>query len=101
MRAIFINAKEDKVEEVEVSGLKDMQHYVEGYIEVAMEITGNNTLYVNEEGLLLGLNYGFQYEGGHQPFMGNGLICGIDRRTGDTVPSDLPLSEVKAICFSK
>lgn len=57
-----------------------------------------NTIYVDEEGLLrLTPNTKFfSYEGGHQPFSGNGLIMGTNQNTGESIDTTLTLEEVRS-----
>jgi len=92
MKVQFINAKEKTIETREDSSLEAMQEMVGGMIEVGMEfpISENktNTLYINEEGLLLEeITWGFSVVSGEQTysFVGNGCLCGFDPSTGDTV----------------
>lgn len=72
-KAIHINAKEQKIEQIEILTLKDMQKSVGGLIEpVPVEDPNGDRLYVDEEGLFKGYNYGFILDG--REYTGNGLI---------------------------
>jgi hypothetical protein len=97
-KAIFIDAIEQDVKEVEWETLEDLQGYVEGFIEVAWRWP-NNVLLVNEEGRLRNIPYGFKMEVdekmGHIPFIGSGLVVGVDEE--DFVSHKICLSGAKAM----
>ena len=98
MRSIKIDAKNKTVEVIELDdkdSLKEMQKVVGGYIEVAHD-DGKNTLYVDEEGFYKGGQDFFTYEGAHQPFVGNGIFCGINHKNGKTVKCTLTVEEVRS-----
>ena len=71
--------------------LASFQHEVGGYIEAAFTVPspdgGNRyvTGYVNEEGLLMGLDICMMLKSG-QPLAGPCIITGLDYSTGETVP---------------
>lgn len=87
-RHYFINAKEKRVDVItDVVDLALLQKYVEGLIEQVPyvddeDIDSLDTLYVNEEGLLLDkITYGFYL--GDNEFRGNGVIVGPE--IGDVI----------------
>lgn len=87
-RHYFINAKEKRVDIItDVVDLALLQKYVEGLIEQVPyvddeDIDSLDTLYVNEEGLLLDkITYGFYL--GDNEFRGNGVIVGPE--IGDVI----------------
>lgn len=90
MKAVFINAKEKKVELVTLSkhdGLRDLQTRVEGYIEPAGKTVNGDTLLVNEEGLLRKFKYGFAIalvSSSGPRFVGNGVLTRYDGE-GETI----------------
>lgn len=82
MRAIVIDAKNKEIREEQYDpkkGLEYMQKCVGGYIERGHTFKNGDEIYVNEEGLLEGLEYGFEIKGAHQPFLGNGVVVSTDR----------------------
>jgi hypothetical protein len=95
MKAIFIDSANEKIKQIEVSGLKDLQAYVNGYVEIALTV-GNNVIYVDEEGLYKGYGMWFKYGEYPQPFTGNGIVIGYDPDTGDEVDVSLTVEQVKA-----
>ena len=96
MRAIHINAKDQTVTEVEVKSLRDLQRLVGGLIEAAPCGTTTETLYVDEEGLLKGLDYSFEYAG-YGPYFGSGVVIGASDRQGNNTSLKTPLFDVKRI----
>jgi uncharacterized protein DUF3846 len=78
MRAIIINAKDRTVTETEIDGsLQSLQQIVGGLIEPVYDgLDDAHHCYVNEEGLLNGLQHFFMLRDGHQPLAGNGVIVG-------------------------
>ena len=107
MRAIKIDAREKTVTEVEVppgtSTLTFMQQVVGGFIETARNFHEDqagpgcfDTVYVNEEGLLHGdTSCWFTWDGAHQPFVGNGVVMGVDA-DGETTSPTCTLEEARA-----
>jgi hypothetical protein len=99
-KCIFINSKERTITEVPDNSYPKLSEMVEGSIELAMQFPNDDVLYVNEEGMLIGLDYWFIFEGGHQPFAGNGVLCGADRNDGDnegeqTYPPSFSVDDVR------
>jgi len=96
MRAIFINAKNRTVEEINLNPkntLKSLQECVEGLIELAVRFDNRDDLFINEEGLLIQFPYGFLY--GNYVFVGNGVIAGHNPRTGETTGATTDIKEVR------
>jgi hypothetical protein len=94
MKGILIDAVNREVKEVEISGLEDMQKAVDGYITIGVDF-GDDTLFVDDEGLLKGPEHFFVYEGAHQPFAGSGLILGTDQ-DGESVDTTMTVEQVRA-----
>ena len=73
--------------------LDAMQATVGGYIDVAFTIDGpirgrSITGYVNDEGLLIGLDPVLYVEQSRQTLVGPCLVVGLNTRNGETVPLD-------------
>lgn len=99
MRAIVIDAKKREVREEEfdpAKGLEFLQKCVGGYIERGRELRNGDSVFVNEEGLLEGLDFGFYIEGAHQPFVGSGVVVNHDE-DGETIAAKSPLTMIKAM----
>jgi hypothetical protein len=61
-----------------------------------VDIDGENTLYVDDEGLYREDQRSFTWEGYPYPLTGKALILGTDYDTGDSVPPTLTLDQVAA-----
>jgi hypothetical protein len=100
MKALAIRAFEDgfqSLDEIEVDSLDSFQNEVGGYIEL-VPYPGRNdvTVYINEEGKLIGLPANVIATVILKPrlddiIVGNAVICGFDPETGETtdIPEDL------------
>lgn len=101
-KAIHICAKTNTVREIIIDGLDDMQRAVEGLIELVhagRTDTGEPVdLYVNEEFLQSGFDYGFilKQDDKLRPFLGNGLVTGNDPKTGNRKDAPVTVEQVKA-----
>lgn len=102
MRAIKIDVHNRVVREIELHSddelcLRDMQHAVGGHIEKVTILDNNDTLFVDEEGLLKGphADQFFTFEGYPEPLCGNGLIAGWRPEDGETIAAKSPLEEIQ------
>lgn len=97
MKAIFIDAENREVTEVEIeNSLKAYYALLDcDMIEAATYLPNEDCIYVDEEGLYSGKDSFFTIEGGHQPFIGSGLVVGTSE-DGETVSASTTLEEVKA-----
>jgi hypothetical protein len=94
-KAILINAKANTVSIVEVGEYTDIYKHC-GYETFTCVGLGNGeTLYVDDEGLINGTDYGFTIEGYSDPLMGNGLILG-STASGDSKSTALSVEDVLA-----
>ena len=78
MRAVFINAHERTVTEVEYSGdYKDIYKIIGCELfDVASD--GTNSIYIDDEGLFKDDQAFFLWKGFNQPFAGNALVLSCD-----------------------
>ena len=96
MKAILINSKTSSIKEVSVGDYKEMYVHLEcSMFEVATELPNQDSIFVDEEGLINGTDVFFTYEGAHQPFAGNGLVMGCND-DGESVDCKIALDEVKS-----
>ena len=82
MKAIFIDAVNRKVEKIDFNYNGDISMIQEKigcscFTAVGLE-TGQDAVYVDDEGAINGTNDYFFIKGHHQPYAGNGLILGCD-----------------------
>lgn len=95
MRAIFINAKEQTVSYVENKGQLEDLYLTLGVdmVEIGRYYPNGETLWVDEEGLINGTDFGFQLDG--IDYVGNGLIYGTNRMNPEL--KDSALTDIKNI----
>jgi hypothetical protein len=94
-KAILIDVKNREVKTVEYKDYKDMQKLIGcNCFTTAYTFPNEDTLFVDDEGLLNGTEHFFYFEGAHQPFAGNGLIVGkeILDEEGDLIDTANPSS---------
>jgi len=105
IRAIIIDAKNQRVVETSFPD-SDIRHiYGAGKfscVALAHMFPNRDTVYVDDEGLLKPVRYGFTLEGAHQDFFaGNGVLLGSDRQ-GETVDAKTPIEDViRSVGFSR
>jgi hypothetical protein len=87
IKACFIDAENQTISEVTIEdSLFSYYKLIKcEMIEVGMTLVGGDVLYVDEEGLLKKLQYGFYIEGARQVFVGNAVIVGTNLTTGETI----------------
>ncbi len=97
-KAILINAKDKTISEVVISDYKDIYKFCgfDLFTCVQMDAKGN-TLYVDDEGLLNGTDFGFVVRGYDQPLMGNAIILGTNRYNGESEDTSLSIEKVASI----
>jgi len=81
MKALWIRSDLQTVEEVDYTGLLDMQRMVGGLVQPAYEFHNRDIVFVDKEGMLKRYPTFFIIRGGCQPYCGNGLLVGRNRRT--------------------
>ena len=101
MKAIFIDAKNRKVSIHENKGQLEDKYLIlkVNMVEIGCYWENGDTLWVDEEGLINGTDYGFQLEG--REFFGNGLIYGTNRDNPELCDSAVtPLEDIKIKFFT-
>lgn len=94
-KAILIDSNNRSFREVEVNNYEDINKHIGcDCFTVAMDID-NDTIYVDDEGLLKPIENAFSVEGGHQEFVGNGLIIGLDSSSGESTDVNITITELK------
>ena len=100
--ALFINSQEKTITKVQINDLSDLQKLVGGYICLGTTLVKNNienTVFVDDEGLLKGLDNFFFIKGSHQPFAGNGVLIGTNEE-GEDIDTNFTVEEIsKLIVF--
>ena len=102
MKAILINVHDETVTQVEVDSKNVLQswykHLICAMVQVAHYFNDKDSIMCDEEGLYTMDNDSkfFTVEGGHQPFIGNGLVVGVNPMNGESVDPCLTTEEVRA-----
>jgi hypothetical protein len=100
MRAIFIDTKNRKVEECEFTGdYRDIQKKLGVDLFTAVRLEKNDTLYIDDEGLINGTEEFFFSEKLYpHPLAGNGLILGTSW-AGNSVSAKQALEDIGTVQF--
>ena len=101
MKGIFIDAKNRQVTYVNTKAQLEDLYLILGVnmVEIGKYWENGDTLWVDEEGLINGTDYGFQLEG--REFMGNGLIYGTNVENPELCDSAVtPLKDIKIKFFT-
>lgn len=100
MKAIFIDAQNETVTEVETDGLETWYKLLSCEVVESVRLNSyGDSIIVDEEGLLKKNRNFFRF--GRQPFSGSGIIIGVDDE-GETMEPIITLEQVKAnISFIK
>lgn len=103
MKAILINVTDETVQQVEIDNNNVLHDWYEKMgvqmVEVAHYFDERDSIMVDEEGLFT-MNEDskfFSVEGGHQPFIGNGLVVGVDPMTGESVDCRISVEKVRSL----
>jgi len=98
MKGILIDVQKKEVREVEWNDYKDIYRLLGCELFEIVQIDGGNFVYVDEEGLLnLNPSSMFFDMGLHQPFVGNGLVTGLNYDTGETIEPTMTVEEVRNV----
>jgi hypothetical protein len=89
MKGIFIDAKNRQVTYVNTKAQLEDLYLILGVnmVEIGKYWENGDTLWVDEEGLINGTDFGFQVQG--LEFLGNGLILGTNRMNPEAHDSAL------------
>ena len=86
MKAIFIDAKNQQVSIIETKAQLEDKYLIldVNMVEIGKYYENGDTLWVDEEGLINGTDFGFQLDG--IDYMGNGLILERTARIRNWMP---------------
>jgi len=102
MKAILINVHDETVQQVEVDDDNVLKSWYKllicTMVQVAHYFNEKDSIMVDEEGLFTMNDESkfFTIEGGHQPFIGNGLVVGVNPEDGESVDPCITTEEVRA-----
>ena len=84
-KALLLNAKENTITEVVIKDYTDISRLIGCQFFTTVQVNAEgDTLYVDDEGLINGTEVGFTFEGYDGPLMGNAVLLGTNRNTGDS-----------------
>lgn len=97
MRAILIDTPNKKLTQIDFVGdYKQICELIKSDLMCAVNIDDNNTIYLDDEGLINGNPHGwFLIAGYPQPLRGYGLILGLDYNTGENVDTTIDADELR------
>jgi hypothetical protein len=99
-KAIFINAKDKTVTEVELENkgtLQQMYKLIGCELVAGLALNDHNDLWIDDEGLLCSPNNFFTIKGFPQPLAGNAIILGVNHLTGKDKSATMKVEEVKSL----
>lgn len=102
MKAILIDVLNENVRMVEVDDNNVLRSWYKhigcSMVEVAHYFNHHDSIMADEEGLFTMDNDSkfFTIKGGHQPFIGNGLVVGVDNK-GESVDPHISVDEVRSM----
>jgi len=102
MKAILIDVQNETVHQVDLDDNNILHSWYKEIgcqmVEVAHYFNDKDSIMVDEEGLFTMSDDSkfFSVEGGHQPFIGNGLVVGYEPMTGESVDVHISVEEVRA-----
>jgi len=102
MKAILIDVHNETVRQVEVNDDNVLQSWYKllicTMVQVAHYFNEKDSIMCDEEGLFTMNDDSkfFSIEGGHQPFIGNGLVVGVDPMDGVSVDPCITVEEVRS-----
>lgn len=95
MRAILIDPINETIEEVEYNGdYKQIYKHIDASTFGVVDIPNDDTIFIDDEGLLKDNNHFFIHKDAYTPIGGKGLVLGIDDR-GESVSAHSTLKELR------
>jgi len=82
-KAIFLDAKDNTLSYVYIKHYTDIYKHCKFGTFTTVNIAKGDVMYVDDEGLINGTDFGFDIEGYPAPIMGNAIIMSTNRLTGD------------------
>lgn len=96
-KGLLIDVKNEVITEVEIGDYKDIQKKIGCDLFDVVSIDDDNDVYVDDEGLLSVDENSkfFGFKGHHLKLGGNGLVLGINHKTGDSKNTTLTVENLK------
>jgi hypothetical protein len=98
LKAIKIDSERQELSVVNVpNGLESIYKLIGCSMIESATYIGNDCVYVDEEGIFNNrgmIAFAFEVKGGHQPFLGNGLVVGTDAE-GNTISPEITIEQLR------
>jgi len=96
-KGILIDSKNETITEIEVGDYKDIQKKIGCGLFDVVTVDKDNDIYIDDEGLLSIDNDSkfFGFKGSNVKLAGNGLVLGINHKTGDSKNTTLTVEYLK------
>ena len=101
MKGILINVFNETVQQVEIDNDNTLQSWYKHLncqmVQVCHYFNDKDSIMCDEEGLynVTDDSKFFTVVGGHQPFIGNGLVVGVNPNNGESVDPHITVEEVR------
>jgi len=96
-KALLLNVSENTITEIVIKDYTDISKFGKFDIFTTVGVNAEgDTLYVDDEGLINGTTAGFTYDGYDSPLMGNAVLLGTNRNTGDSKDVTMTAAEFAA-----
>lgn len=96
-KALLLNVSKNTITEVVIKDYTDISKFGKFELFTTVQVNAaGDTLYVDDEGLINGTEVGFTFEGYDGPLMGNAVLLGCDRRTGESKDVTMTAAELAA-----
>lgn len=93
-KALLLNVSKNTITEIVIKDYTDISKFGEFNLFTTVQVNAEgDTLYVDDEGLINGTEVGFTFDGYDGPLMGNAILLGTDRRTGDSKDATMTATE--------
>lgn len=96
-KALLLDVSKNTIKEVTIKDYTDISKFGKFNLFTTVQVNAEgDTLYVDDEGLINGTSAGFTFDGYDGPLMGNAVLLGCDRRTGDSKDVTMTAAEFAA-----
>jgi hypothetical protein len=96
-KALLLNVSKNTITEVVIKDYTDISKFGKFELFTTVQVNdAGDTLYVDDEGLINGTDVGFTFEGYDGPLMGNAVLLGCDRRSGESKDVTMTAAEFAA-----
>jgi len=99
-KAIFLDAKDNTLSYVYIKHYTDIYKHCQFGTFTTVNIAKGDVMFVDDEGLINGTDFGFDIDSYPAPIMGNAIIMSTNKRTGDSANVKHTLNQIAKITKS-